>query len=186
MFDHFHILAPCYDRLMGKPDAARLARLLRLPCGGWLLDGGGGTGRASDPLRSQVGRLVVSDPCARMLNRARAKMLDAVQARAERLPFRDGSFDRILVVDALHHFGDQAAAIRDFARTLKPGGRIVVEEFDARRRIVRAIALAEKAVRMQSRFLRPQAIREMMRAGGLISHVETGPRLAAWIVGDKP
>lgn len=186
MLDYFDILAPCYDRLLGKPDAARLARLLKLPCGGWLLDGGGGTGRASGPLRPQVGRLVVSDPSARMLNRARAKRLHAVRARAERLPFRDGSFDRILVVDALHHFADQPAAIRDFARTLKPGGRIVVEEFDARRWIVRGIALMEKAIRMQSRFLRPQAIRDLMRAGGLISHVETGPRLAAWVVGDKP
>lgn len=186
MLDHFHILAPYYDRLLGKPDAARLARLLKLPCGGWLLDGGGGTGRASGPLRPQVGRVVVSDPCARMLNRARAKKLHAVQARAERLPFRDGSFDRILVVDALHHFADQAAAIRDLARTLKRGGRIVVEEFDARRRVVRAIAVAEKAVRMQSRFLSSFAIRDMMRAAGLTSHVETGSRFAAWIVGDKP
>lgn len=185
MLDYFHILAPYYDRLMGPPDAGRLAVLLKLPCGGWLLDGGGGTGRASGPLRPKVGRLVVSDPCERMLGRARTRKLHAVKACAEHLPFRDECFDRILVVDALHHFADQAAAISDFARTLKPGGRIVVEEFDARRRTVRVIALAERLVGMQSRFLRPQAIRDMMRRGGLRPHIENGPRLAAWIVGDK-
>jgi ubiquinone/menaquinone biosynthesis C-methylase UbiE len=186
MLDHFHILAPYYDRLLGKPDAGRLALLLNLPCNGWLLDAGGGTGRASFPLRPQVGRLVVSDPCGRMLARARARKLHAVRARAERLPFRDECFDRILVVDALHHFADPAAAIRDFGRALKPGGRIVVEEFDARRRTVRGIALAERLIGMQSRFLRPQAVRDLMSAGGLTAHIENGPRLAAWIVGDKP
>lgn len=185
MLDHFHILAPVYDRLMGTPDAARLAALLKLPSAGWLLDGGGGTGRASNPLRSWVGRVVVSDPCARMLARARDKNLLAVRARAEQLPFREGSFDRILVVDALHHFADPAAAIRDFARTLTPGGRIVIEEFDAGRKIVQLIAIAEKIAWMPSRFLRPQVIQYMMSACGLHARVERGPRFAVWIVGDK-
>jgi hypothetical protein len=68
---------------------------------------------------------------------------------------------------------------------LTPGGRIVVEEFDADRRVVRWIALAEKIARMQSRFLRPQDIRDKMRYCGLKSHIEGGRRFAAWIVGDK-
>ena len=186
MLDHFHMLAPFYDRLLGAPHAARLAVLLKLPSEGWLLDGGGGTGRASHPLRPRVGHLVVSDLSERMLHQAAAKNLESVRARAEQLPFREGTFDRILVVDALHHFTDQAAAISAFARTLKPGGRIVIEEFDAGRRAVRLIALAEKIVRMRSRFLHPQVIRDMMCASGLTSHVENGPRLTAWIVGDKP
>ena len=185
MVDHFHILAPFYDRLMGPPDAAHLAGLLKLPSSGWLLDAGGGTGRASRPLRRWVGRIVVCDVCERMLARARNRNLNAVRARAEQLPFPDEAFDRILVVDALHHFNDQAAAIADFARVLTPGGRLVVEEFDADRRVVRWFALAEKIARMQSRFLRPQDIRDEMRHCGLKSYVETGRRFAAWIVGDK-
>jgi demethylmenaquinone methyltransferase/2-methoxy-6-polyprenyl-1,4-benzoquinol methylase len=120
-----------------------------------------------------------------MLARARDKNLLAVRARAERLPFRAGAFDRTLVVDALHHFADPAAAIRDFARTLRPGGRIVIEEFDAGRKIVQLIAIAEKIAWMPSRFLRPQAIRAMMCACGLQARVESGPRFAIWIVGDK-
>jgi hypothetical protein len=42
---------------MGLPDVTRLARLLRLPTAGWLLDPGGGTGRASSPLHRGVGRV---------------------------------------------------------------------------------------------------------------------------------
>jgi demethylmenaquinone methyltransferase/2-methoxy-6-polyprenyl-1,4-benzoquinol methylase len=186
MFDHFDMLAPWYDRLMGPPDIERLADLLKLPSTGWLLDGGGGTGRASAPLRQRVGRVVVSDLSERMLRQAAPKSLNRVRARAEQLPFRDGTFDRILVVDALHHFDDQPAAIRAFARTLRPGGRILIEEFDAGRRAVRLIALAEKVFLMRSRFLSPARIRELLDACGLKSHVADASRFAAWIVGDKP
>lgn len=185
MSDYFHILAPFYDRLMGPPDAAHLAGLLKLPSEGWMLDGGGGTGRSSRPLQPWVGRLVVCDACERMLAKAHGKQLHAVCARAEQMPFPDGAFDRILVVDALHHFTDQAAAIADFARVLAPGGRIVVEEFDAGRRAVQWIAWAEKLALMRSRFLKPQEIRDLMRSCGLKSQVENGRRYATWILGDK-
>lgn len=186
MLDHFDILAPFYDRLMGAPDVARLAQLLRLPTAGCLLDLGGGTGRVALPLRRMVGRVVVSDPSGRMLAKARGKRLDAVCARSEFLPFPDGSFDRVLVVDALHHFADQPAAMGDIARVLKPGGRVVVEEFDADRTVVRMAALAEKFAWMQSRFYRPGEIRQMMRLRGLKAEIAARHRLAAWVVGDKP
>lgn len=186
MLDHFDILAPIYDRLMGAPDVERLAQLLRLPSPGCLLDLGGGTGRVSSPLRRMVGRVVVSDVCGRMLAKARGKKLDAVCARSEFLPFPDASFDRVLVVDALHHFADQPAAMTDIARVLKPGGRVVVEEFDANRTVVRMAAFAEKIALMRSRFFRPQDIRNMMRRCGLKAEIAARHRLAAWIVGDKP
>jgi len=59
MLDHFDILAPVYDRLIGPPDPARLTALLRLPTDGWLLDAGGGTGRVAAGLRPFVGGLII-------------------------------------------------------------------------------------------------------------------------------
>ena len=53
MLDHFHILAPVYDRLMGTPDAARLAALLKLPSAGWLLTAA--EGPAGHPIRCGPG-----------------------------------------------------------------------------------------------------------------------------------
>ena len=45
MLDHFDLIASIYDRLIGPPNTERLRQLLNLPTDGWLLDGGGGTGR---------------------------------------------------------------------------------------------------------------------------------------------
>ena len=186
MFDHFALFAPFYDRLMGPPDAARLAALLKLPTPGWLLDGGGGTGRTAQPLRAMVGNLVVSDISQRMLAEARRKRLPAARARAERLPFADGCFERALVVDALHHFGDPAGAIGELSRVLRPGGRLLVEEFDASRPAVRLLAAAEKLALMRSRFFTPGEVGRMMTAAGLAAHTRTDGGMTAWIVGDKP
>lgn len=44
------------------------------------------------------------------------------------LPFADGTFDRIVCFDALHHVPDQHEAIRQFARVLKDGGIAALHE----------------------------------------------------------
>jgi demethylmenaquinone methyltransferase/2-methoxy-6-polyprenyl-1,4-benzoquinol methylase len=62
------------------------------------------------------------------------------QAHAERLPFPDASFDRVVVVDALHHFAHQREAVRDLLRALKSGGRLLIEEPDIHRLIVKFVA----------------------------------------------
>ncbi|OQY37129.1 MAG: hypothetical protein B6243_01300, partial [Anaerolineaceae bacterium 4572_5.2] len=66
----------------------------------------------------------------------------------ERFPFPDNSFDRALVVDALHHFHNQEQAIAELVRVLKKGGRLVIEEPDIHRFAIKLVALAEKAALM--------------------------------------
>jgi demethylmenaquinone methyltransferase/2-methoxy-6-polyprenyl-1,4-benzoquinol methylase len=185
MFDHFKFIAPFYDRLMGPPDLRRLVDLLKLPAPGWLLDGGGGTGRVSLPLRRMVGNVVVSDISQNMLAKAGARALPAVRARAEQLPFGDGTFERILVVDALHHFTRQQAAIGDLVRVLAPGGRLLIEEFDLNRAAVKLIALAERTTLMRSRFFRPGEIRDLLTGYGLKVQIQADRRLTAWVIADK-
>ena len=89
MLDHFDLIASVYDRLIGPPDTGRLQQLLQLPTTGWLLDGGGGTGRVSGQLNALVGNIVISDLSDRMLKKALEKRLNSVQAHVERLPFSD-------------------------------------------------------------------------------------------------
>jgi ubiquinone/menaquinone biosynthesis C-methylase UbiE len=45
-------------------------------------------------------------------------------ADAERLPFADGSFDRVYSWGVLHHTPDTAAAVREAIRVTRPGGEL--------------------------------------------------------------
>lgn len=184
---HFDLIAPLYDKVIPPPDPAQLAQVLRLPIDGWMLDAGGGTGRVASTLRPLVSRLVITDLSAAMLGQAQAKGLACpVQAQVERLPFPDGSFDRVLVVDALHHFADQWGAIAELVRVLRPGGRLVIEEPDIGFHRVKLIALAEKLAMMQSRFHAPDAIAAMAAAHGVEVSVLHNGWLSAWVIADKP
>jgi demethylmenaquinone methyltransferase/2-methoxy-6-polyprenyl-1,4-benzoquinol methylase len=185
MLDHFDMLASIYDRLIGPPDTERLRRLLKLPTSGWLLDGGGGTGRVSSRLNGLVDNIVISDLSLRMLQKAPAGIVRGVRTHVEHLPFGDDLFDRILVVDALHHFCDQRHALADLLRVLKPGGRLVVEEPDFNHKGVQLLALAEKIFLMRSHFHTPQQIRDMIVSDGYTAKIETDGRYTAWVVVDK-
>jgi demethylmenaquinone methyltransferase/2-methoxy-6-polyprenyl-1,4-benzoquinol methylase len=185
MLDHFDIIASFYDRLIGPPDTSRLRRLLKLPVGGWLLDAGGGTGRVSSHFCTLVSGLVVSDLSHRMLAKAREKDIRPVQAHAEQLPFEDGFFDRVLVVDALHHFCSQQESLSDLLRVLKPGGRLVIEEPDFTHKGVKVLALIEKILLMRSHFQTPEEIHQLVMSSSVSAHIERDHRYTAWIIADK-
>lgn len=83
------------------------------------------------------GRLAACDINARMLARGRDRLIDAgvghridwVRADAEALPFADRSFHCVTIGFGLRNVTDQAAALAEMARVLRPGGRVVVLEF---------------------------------------------------------
>ena len=170
ILDHFSLLAPIYDLVLSGADKQRLEALLRLPSAGMLLDVGGGTGRASQVLAGLVEQVVVLDESRGMLEQARAKGLHTVQAHAEEIPFDDGSFDRILIVDAIHHVADVPRVLAEFCRLLRspdpgrgqPGGRLVIEEPDIAHWRAKFIALAERLFLMRSRFYRAEELVSFM------------------------
>jgi ubiquinone/menaquinone biosynthesis C-methylase UbiE len=70
------------------------------------------------------------DPDPRALDRARRKSnaIRFEQGYAERLPYADGEFDRVLSSMMLHHVNDDAktVAAAEVFRVLRPGGRLHV------------------------------------------------------------
>jgi demethylmenaquinone methyltransferase/2-methoxy-6-polyprenyl-1,4-benzoquinol methylase len=186
MFDHFKLVAPFYERVIPPPDLGRLKHLLNLPIQGPMLDVGGGTGRVSTQLLPFVGELVLTDVSFGMLQQAKRKgNLLMSLAYAELLPFPAESFERILVVDALHHFADQHKAIAELIRVLKPSGRLVIEEPDINHLAVKMIALLEKLALMGSRFYSPKEIAELVAGHGLLPRISTDDKINAWIIVDK-
>ena len=51
---------------------------------------------------------------------------DVKQGDALQLPFADGEFDRVVAAEVLEHIPDDATAIAELARVLRPGGTMAV------------------------------------------------------------
>ena len=93
-----------------------------------VLDVAGGTGALAAALAGRVAEVTVSDVSEPMLAHVHAPAR-AVVARAEQLPFPDGSFDLVACIRSLHHVDSPTRALDEMARVLRPGGRIVIEDF---------------------------------------------------------
>jgi ArsR family transcriptional regulator len=101
-----------------------------------LVDLGSGTGRMLKLLGPRVGQALGLDLSQQMLNIARKEVAEAGLAACElrhgdifgtRLP--DGSADLVVVHQVLHYLADPAAAVREAARIVAAGGKLVIVDF---------------------------------------------------------
>ena len=138
-----------------------------------VLDLAGGTGQTATSLEAYD--VTVLDASLEMLRRARWKGFPVVCGDATRLPLPGGSFDGVVVTDALHHVGNARAAVREAARVLRPGGVLVAREFDPRGLRGRALVAGEHAIGFESAFFTPGTLAGAFADAGLRPHaVESG------------
>lgn len=135
MFDE---VAPRYDLMndllaLGQTRAWRAAVKAAVAprAGEIVLDLAAGTGTSSLPL-AESGALVI--PCDFSLGMLQVGKrahphLPFVAADALALPFADSSVDAVTISFGLRNVADRHRALREIARILKPGGRVVVCEF---------------------------------------------------------
>lgn len=162
-FDRF---APVYDRLLPETDREPLERGLAeatrpMDC---VVDLGGGSGRAARVLSDST---LVLDASRPMLQSARSYDLETVCGDVRTLPMRDESVDGVVSVDAVHHFPDVEAVISEAARVLRPGGALVIREFDPTTIRGHWLVFGEWLVGFESTFFTPGAIERYMERAGL-------------------
>jgi demethylmenaquinone methyltransferase/2-methoxy-6-polyprenyl-1,4-benzoquinol methylase len=124
------------ERVLGLGSGSRYRRraLIRVGVkpGLDVLDVGMGTGLVSREIVGLTGepeRLMGVDPSIAMM--AQADLPSAVRrlvGRAEKLPLPDASVDMVTMGYALRHVADMAGAFREFARVLRPGGKLLILE----------------------------------------------------------
>jgi SAM-dependent methyltransferase len=92
------------------------------------LDLGCGEGRVSRDLKRLGHDVVAVDGSPTMIVAARAAdpTIEALVADAASLPFEDGEFDTVVAHMSLQDVDDVAAALRESARVLQPGGRLCI------------------------------------------------------------
>ena len=97
-------------------------------------DIGAGSGFITEGLLRRGLQVVAVDQSPEMLAEMKRKLgaapVDYRQGVAERLPLADAEVDYALANMYLHHVETPAAAIREMARVLKPGGRLVITDAD--------------------------------------------------------
>ncbi|WP_298955475.1 metalloregulator ArsR/SmtB family transcription factor [uncultured Methylobacterium sp.] len=137
----FARLAPQWDRLrsLHVPEAtveAAILDILGSGAVGTLIDLGTGTGRMLGLLGPRAARATGLDASHAMLSVARANLerlglarVDLRQGDINAPPFGRGSFDLVLVHQVLHYLDDPARALREAARLVAPGGRLLVVDF---------------------------------------------------------
>jgi ubiquinone/menaquinone biosynthesis C-methylase UbiE len=95
---------------------------------------GAGTGLNLEHYSDAVTRLVLAEPDQHMRRRLRQRLdklgrqAEIVDASVEQLPFPDGTFDTAVVTWVLCSVPDQAKALAEIARVLKPDGRLLFIE----------------------------------------------------------
>ncbi len=128
------IFAAGYDRMQAAGEEAgmreRRGQLLAR-ARGRTLELGAGTGLNLEHYPAAVDELVLTEPFEPMARRLRERLAasgraaEVVEARAERLPFPDGSFDTVVCTLVLCTVKDPVAALEEIERVLRGGGRLL-------------------------------------------------------------
>lgn len=116
----------------------RLREVLALRPGERVLEVGPGTGYYTLDVAEWVGEegtVDILDIQREMLDHTMGRAgerglanITPTESDARGMPYEDGSFDAAYLVTVLGEIPDQAAALRELARVLRPGGRLVVGE----------------------------------------------------------
>ncbi len=140
----FNDIADKYDRWYKSP-VGRFAdevenRIIQgfanIRAGEKVLDAGCGTGLYTIRAAKAGAEITAIDPSEEMLGVLKSKLeelspevgkrIRIIHCGAENIPLPDESVDVVISVTAMEFFRDRDAALSEFRRVLKPGGRVVV------------------------------------------------------------
>jgi len=90
------------------------------------LEIGVGSGRFAQPLGAKIG----IDPSKNMLKLAIKRSIEVILGTGENLPFKDLTFDFVLVIVTVCFVENPVSVMKEAGRVLKRGGRLIVGEIN--------------------------------------------------------
>ena len=140
-----------------------------------ILDIGCGLDTALDFLEGNVLGFTVDSLTASLSSLGLSPRAAHTAGALEGLPFRDGSFDRVLLMNVLDHVRDARSGLRETARVLAPGGSLVlsVDVYSGRRyqtkRLHKWWARARRADTKHPLVFSPRSVEALLRDTGFWS-----------------
>lgn len=116
-----------YDRVVQPLDTGKLGawrRQIFAPLSGDILELGVGTG-LNLPAYGSGARVIGVDVELDLVQRARDRGVPVLVGNGEQLPFPDAAFDYVTSALVFCSIPDPAQALREVARVLRPGGRLI-------------------------------------------------------------
>ncbi len=139
---YFNEKATVWDQMMAHKPHEKLREIFgawEFAPGSTILDVGSGTGVMLPLLKNKLGpsgKIIAFDLAEEMLLMAKKKNgeegIDYIQGDIAAAPFTDNTFDVLICNSCFPHFLNQAVSVREMARILKPGGRVVICHLSSR------------------------------------------------------
>ena len=170
----FTYLAPLYDLLLARVQKRQQDTIfsnIKNLKGSKLLDLGGGTGKLAGTLLQEGADVFLMDASSTMLKRACKRLPPerAVLGDAASIPFGDGTFDLVLIVDSLHHFPEQERVLQEAKRVLKNEGSLYILDFNRDHVYIRLVEKLERMLGEKSVFLTPRQLEQKLKSQGFSS-----------------
>ena len=187
----YDLIASRYDKMHdrwlrhagGEAQAALEASLFsRVVPGDRVLDAGCGTGHLSRALAAHdpTLRLTLLDSCEGMLDQTRDVIGSRRLGSLLEMPFADNSFDVAVAAWAIEATNDEATAIAELMRVVRPGGTVLVAfcATEPPRRLAASVLRKGIEFRRTGRFLEAEKVEVAMHqcnADSVIRHRCNGP-----------
>lgn len=131
-FDRVHFAYNAFMNRLNLYHPDEIMKLLKLNKNEIVIDFGGGTGYLATKYSEKAKTVYVVDESSKMLSHIPEKEnIIPVHKNILDSGFPDQFADTAVLTDVFHHIKDQNRLVSEIKRILKPGGRILIMDFDA-------------------------------------------------------
>lgn len=183
----FDIVAPIYEIVHpgAKKSFLKIKKLGNFQKDDRVLDLGGGKGRIAKFFVNQLKEIIIIDDSPGMIKQCqRNSDLRCILAKAENLPFNNNYFDKVIIIDAFHHFKDSKVVCSEIQRVLKPKGKLIIEELNSNKFFIKLFGKIENLLGMKNNFYSPESLANLFSQHEFQTEVINKNQIIYYLVGE--